>query len=345
MKYILNVLMVINFIFLSACSSTPELITSLEDLNTDFEKEGIKLPQTRVISVPGLLPFSEVGGLYHFKAQRMPASAIGLSPANSFVLTNEIPFNGALSDLTSIRDALLELKNLAEKTVLNKLKLTSLKYENSPNATAIGVAKTKYEASKLAFEQQINQVSTSITKSGIIIYRWTTQKEQEASITLGSILGLSENKTIKYNGFALIGGLRLSTLYLGNDLVSQWSNLKKDSDYNSRFQLTTHVMQAKHILYLSEYDMQSKLSAQLEASYSQLKNLPETIKNLDKIEIEAVFSKISNLSNLGVITGGTWTPRAINWTQQGLQTRLANNGWQTFYSVDSRLEDLLEMLD
>jgi hypothetical protein len=332
-------------LFLSGCSSNTGLITSLEDLNTNYKKEGIKLPQTRVISVSGFLPFSETGGLYHFKAQRKPASAIGVSPDKSFILTNEIPYNGGISDLTSIRDALLLLKNLAEKNILDKLELTRLRYEETSESSEIVAAKTKYETSKLAFEQQINIVSTSITKSGIVIYRWTTQKEQSAGVTLGSIFGLSGNKAVQYNGFALVGGLRLSTLYLGNELLSQWSNLERDNRYNARFQLTTHVMQAKHIVYLSEYDMQSKLSAQLDASYSQLKNLPETIKKLDRIEIDGVFSKISNLSNLGVISGGTWSTKPVDWSQQGLQTRLSNNGWQTFYSVDSRLGDLLEMLE
>lgn len=51
---------------LSGCASTSGgIITSLEDLSTESVREGwFKVPQYRVASIPGWLPFSDVGALY-----------------------------------------------------------------------------------------------------------------------------------------------------------------------------------------------------------------------------------------------------------------------------------------
>ena len=83
---ILGAVLTCSIFLLSGCCSTGGLITSLEDLTTESSKEGrIKVPQYRVISVPGILPFADAGSLQFYKPKRKPSTAIGLSHGNSYI--------------------------------------------------------------------------------------------------------------------------------------------------------------------------------------------------------------------------------------------------------------------
>ena len=159
------------------------------------------------------------------------------------------------------------------------------------------------------------------------------------------LFGASGNNEESYSGFALVSGLRVATLYLGKDLVDAWPALNTSTRYSNRFELTTHVMQARHIIYIAEYDLQRSINARLNASYDQLANLPETLKALDQIEIEATLSKISNLSNMGVMGKTRRSTRDVDWTRPAGIKNLANlDGWQTFFAVKSDLTDLIDLL-
>lgn len=340
----------------SGCVSTGGLITSLEDLTTESSKEGwSKVPQYRVVSVPGILPFADVGSLQFYKPKRKPSSAIGLSNGNSYIMQSVINSECDEGCLTTIRDNLLLLRAKAESVVEARINLTSVSAlvppEGANNATiaaynqSVSTAKTAYSTAKTELDAKHQEVVKSINKNGILIYRWSSSTSNKGSLGLGDILGVSGSKNESYNGFALVSGLRTATMFVGKDLVSAWSNLNTDSNYSNRFELTTHVMQAKHIIYVTEYDLLGMIDAKLKASYDQLANLTETIKTLDKIEINAALSKVSNLSNMGVLGKSVRTTRDVDWSKPAGILNLSDlNGWQTFYSVESDLTDLMELL-
>src|SRR5512134_1882881 len=116
-------------IALFGCNTTGGLITSLEDLSTESVKEGlIKIPQYRVASIPGWLPFPDVGGLYFYKPNRKPASAIGLSPGKeSFKLVSEIDGKNCTREcLVTLRDQITTLGGLAQELVQAQVDLSTL---------------------------------------------------------------------------------------------------------------------------------------------------------------------------------------------------------------------------
>lgn len=337
----------------AGCASKTGLITSLEDLSTESRREGfVKVPQYRVVSVPGLLPFAEVGGLYFYKPKRQPASAIGLSPDHSFILVAEIDSGCDNACMIPIKDALSKLRAQALDLIQNKIELSRRLNTEKPKAEELRLqaeaadreALEAYKKSRDQFDKSYDNVVNRLIHNGVMIYRWSTSSKTSGAMGLGNLFGASGSNSEQYNGFALISGLRMATLFAGNDILSAWPRLDKKSRYHNRFELTTFVMQAKHIMYSAEADLESLLQANLKASYDQLANLPETVRSLDRIEINAVIAKLSNLSNMGILGVVRRSTVPIDWAQTGLEQRLRLNGWNTFYSVESDLIDLMDLV-
>lgn len=335
------------------CSSTGGLITSFEDLTTETKKEGaFKLPQYRVISVPGILPFADVGSLQFYMPGRKPSTSIGLSAdSSSYVLQSVVNDSCDLQEFIGIRNNLMLLREKAESYVENKINHTKLKSlllsdkidpaDKGNHKVLATNAASKIDTVKSELDSLYKEVVNSIDKTGIIVYRWSYNSSMEGSFSLGNMLG---RKNEKYNGFALLSGLRIATLIVGKDLVDKWKpHLNIKSKYANRFELTTFVMQAKYISYVTEYDLLGMATAKLKAS-----DLPKEMKKLNMIEIEAALSKAANLSNMGFLGDMKRTRKKIDWTDQlnkEYLDSLNEEGWQTFYSVVSDLTDLIDLIE
>lgn len=341
---------------LSGCASTGGIITSLEDLSTDSVKVGfIKIPQYRVASIPGWLPFSDVGGLYFYKPSRKPASVIGLSPGNSFELVSEInekPENECTQTcLADIREHITTLDTLAQTLVQTRVDLSELLAKQSANASdvtnqaKVDQANTEYKQAQINFNKKYENVVKSIQKNGVLVYRWATDSTKMGSLGLDSLFGASAQENQKYNGFALVSGIRTKTLFVGDDLLKGWEQLNKESRFNNRFEMTTYIMQAKHIMYGNTADLSVYAQAKMEASYKQLANFPDSLKALTKIEIGMALTKMSNLSNIGVMGNMKRTVSPITWDVDALKLRLGTDNWLTFYSVESDFTNMRELLE
>jgi hypothetical protein len=333
------------FASLAGCTTTGGLITSLEDLTTESVAEGFfKIPQERVASIPGWLPFADVGGLYFYKAQRKPAAAIGLSPGDSFELVSEIPGECDDDCLLKIRDNITELDIDAQTLVQTRVDLSARQSDARADAKAVEEAKTNYKKAQDKFNESYKKVVLAIRKNGVLIYRWATNSSQSEGLTAGSFVNTSAKQEQKRNGFALVNGIRTKTLFIGEDMLKGWKKLDTDSRFANRFLMTTYVMQTRNILYGSVSDLSTFAHAKVQASYQDLMNAPELLK-LTQIEIEMTLAKISNLSNIGMMGKMSRKTNAVNWDEGvDLQKRLATDTWLTFYSVGSDYTDLVDLL-
>lgn len=354
MNSIFSILGLVGILFaaaLSGCASTGGIVTSLEDLSTESVKEGfIKIPQYRVASIPGWLPFADVGGLYFYKPSRKPASVIGLSPGKSFKLVSEIPSSCTDKCLSDIRDHITTLDTLAQTLIQTRVDLSVLLLKQAGTASdataqaAVDHANAEFKKAQVAFNNSYEQVVKSIQSNGVLIYRWATDSTQSGSVGLGSVLGASAGENQKQNGFALVSGIRITTLFVGDDLLTAWERINKESRFSNRFEMTTHTMQAKNIMYGNISDVSMYAQAKIEASYQQLANPADTLKALTKIEIGMALSRVANLSNIGVMGGMTRTVTAMKWDEESLKQRLGDDKWLTFYSVESDFTELRELL-
>ena len=339
----------------SGCASNGGIITSLEDLSTDSVKEGfIKIPQYRVASIPGWLPFSDVGGLYFYKPSRKPASVIGLSPGSSFELVSEIIGEGdQICDqtcLAGIRDRISALDTLAQVLVQTRVELLDRQSRQSANPSEaslqplVDAANTAYKTAQANFNKSYEEVVKSIKNNGVLIYRWATDSTKSGSLAADGLLGTSFQQNQKRNGFALVSGVRTKTLFIGADLLTGWGTLNKDSKFSNHFEITTHIMQAKNIMYGNISDVAMYADAKIDASYQQLANPSETLKSLTKIEIAMALSKVSNLSNIGVMGNMRRSFLPVTWDEGALKKRLTDDTWLTFYSVESDFNDIRDLL-
>lgn len=215
---------------------------------------------------------------------------------------------------------------------------------DAPDATAISAATTSHRAVQKKLNDAYEKVVKAMKDHGVLIYRWSLESSQSGSVGLGGLFNASAQENQKRNGFALVSGVRTKTLFVGTDLLDAWPVLDTDSNYSNRFEMTTHIMQARHILYGNVSDAAVYAQAKLEASYQQLANLPETLKTLTNIEVGMALSRVTNLSNIGVMGGIKRSTRAVAWSEADLRRRLAEPGWLTFYSVESDFTDLRDLL-
>jgi hypothetical protein len=353
--YLINLLF--SFTVLFGCSTTGGQITSFEDLTTESKKEGFwKIPQYRVISIPGLLPFASVGGVHFYKAKRKPSSAIGLSySASSYVIETTIESTCDEECMVDVRDKILDVKNAASNLIEDKINLTLLRANQAGSGAEdaekhklhemLDSATDKYQTARTDLDEKHREAVKSIRNNGVIVFRWNTNTKKSGWFGLGNILGGSKEKDETQSGFGLISGLKVSTLYVGDDIKTDWELLNTKSRYSNRFEVTTYAMQVQRIMYMSEQDLSSSLSANLKASYSQLANISDTIKNLDNIQIQAALSKVSNLSNIGVIGNSVRTSVDVDWKTLNQKSKLdTHNGLHTFFAVKSDLTDILDML-
>lgn len=334
----------------AGCFATDGVITSLEDMTTESNKIGlIKVPQYRVVSVPGNLPFVDASSIQFYKANRKPSAAIGLSKGNSYILESKVESKCNVACLNIIKQGLVILKDKAENLVEAKLNLTKAQYYNKDEQVLL----SEYKTAKESFQSYHEEVLNKINDSGVIIYRWNAKKSNNSSLKLSTLFGFGQKEDKTYSGFALISGLRTATLYVGKDLLDARCDLIEWSRYRNRYELTTYVAQANHIIYVTEYDLQKVVDTKLKASYQQLANLPKTLKEIDKIEIDNVLSKAQNLSNTGIISGVKRDYKPVNWGAN--LTDLADGGvaqneldklneWHTFYAVQSDLSDTMKMI-
>ena len=333
------------FASLAGCTTTGGLITSLEDLTTESVTEGFfKLPQERVASIPGWLPFADVGGLYFYKAKRKPAAAIGLSSGDSFELVSEIPGQCDDACLLEIRDNITELDIDAQTLVQARVDLSARQSTAHADATAAEEAKTAYKKAQNKFNDSYKKVVLAIRKNGVLIYRWAANSSQSEELNAGSLLNTSSKQEQKRNGFALVNGIRTKTLFIGKDMLKGWKELDAGTRFANRFLMTTYVMQTKNVLYGSVSDLSTFAHAKVQASYQDLKNAPELFK-LTQIEIEVTLAKISNLSNIGMMGKMSRKTNAVQWDEGAdLRKRFEEDTWLTFYSVESNYTDLVDLL-
>lgn len=358
MKYHIQLVFLVCInIILNGCSSTGGQITSFEDLTTESSKEGwSKVPQYRVISIPGLLPFSDIGGVHFYKARRKPSSAIGLSnTASSYIVERTINGSCDMSCLAKVRDKIMQVKVAGANLVEDKVNLTRMRSKQLSSDASdedkkryqknLKAVYDQYAKTRVDLDSKHKKAVESITNNGVLVFRWNTGTKKSGAFGLGSIFGGSASIDETQSGFGLVSGLKLSTLYIGNDIMNVWGRINTKYRYSNRFEITTYAMQAEHIMYMSEYDLSSALGTKLKASYSQLANAGDTLKQLDNIEIEAALSKVSNLSNIGVIGASKSNIIIIDWSRPGSIGMVnRNDGWQTIYAVKSDLEDLLDMI-
>lgn len=324
------------------------MLASFVDLSSELAQEGGgHARQNRVISVPGLLPPPAVGFLYRFNGKRGPTSMIGLSPCpDSFYITTTIRSKASQKDLQAAQRSFVEMRTKALAAIQAQLDLARLHHKTPMDPGAYAIAEKEAKDRVRSFDLAYNQTLRLINGSGILIYRWTSKRDAGGGAQLGArLFGLGKEKSRTTSGFAFLAGLRTSTLYVGSDIRGKW-NWLHGGDRPRDLRLVTHLRQSRDILYMSDSELASALSLRLKASYNELSK-GAALRDLDKIEINAILMKVENVSNAGWIGPVERQMLPAPWNgniTENLVTIMQDcESWNTFYFVDVQLGDLQKL--
>jgi len=355
----------VTFFVASSCTSTDGLLTSLEEITSEIDRQGVTdVNQTRVMSLTGLLGPSSPGSIYRFKKNRAASTAIGLTPGKTHFIYNTVPPPTekavAQTDLDNLRDKMLELRESAALAVAEQLELAAARTAAAaaPSDTALAAVvtakQTDVDTARTKFDAAVKD-SMKRVKPGMLVFRWATNSNASGSIGLGSIFTGAASSSRKASGFAIAYGIRVSTLFVGEDISKvklnqnrQWHWFESTFPWiialvqDENVRITSHVLQAKHLIWFQDVSLGSRIAAHLEASSRQLGKLSETLSELDKIEIDIVLTSLRNLGNMGSMSG-IQRKKSDPLIKDGMymQPSLDNDQeWQTIYYVDTHLEDL-----
>lgn len=368
---------------LAGCLGPPPMtvIRSYEDMTTDYERTKqlwiISDPfvQYKMLSISGQLVMPEVGFVYYLKPRHGAQAAVGMSNDTTFYVTFTIDDTHVTSDVLEIvRSKVVDAHLLAVKAMLKKAAVLKAEGELADCATQLKSARAKdsdligrfydaaedkfnkvsreYDSTRIEFDMKYAELIGSIKEPGIFVYRWATESKVRGKTVWGPLFEAAGASEARYNGFAILGGLRVSKLYVGRDFQSTWSYLMTKGVFKSRVGTPTHILQTKRLLYVSDMDIQTEITAKLKASAQQLANASETLKKLDSVEMEYYSKKIQNLSNVAEFGPMEKKVSEVFWSGgkpddlKKIQDCLdGTEGWQPVYTVYTELRSLTKLFD
>jgi hypothetical protein len=254
-----------------------------------------------------------------------------LTRTPSFLAEATIAGEDDLERLLAIRNNVFMARNTAAAAVEARLEVVSTRARlvaaeqmapadptlvtqvNSELTTASG----KYNDARKDFDVALDQAVRAVTHPGVLVIRWQTNDSGSTGGSIGDLLGFGASHDITTSGFAILSGLRVTTLFVGPEVDSLEPGIKRTIDWGwypwldvipwfwrrayCGVRVTTCVLQAKHILYLQDADILRTSEVNLKASYEQLASLGETLREIDKIEIRSIQQRLDSLSNLGIV--------------------------------------------
>ncbi len=377
-----SLLVLLAFLTVGGCSSTGSgLITSFDDLTSESERQGTTdINQNRIISISGSLPHTMPGTIYRYKKSRAASTAFGISTGNSYVLSKTIEApSDAKELLSSIRDSILEARLAAAKLAALRLQQIQLESGLESDDDDSDRAILKSQANLLApqvtkarddLSTRVNIANKLINESGLLVFRWSTQERSDVS--LQTLFGLRSRRESASSGYAIVAGLRESTLFVGKDIGKLFDSTL---DLRERFhwdlglrwnwfpwffyygedenlRITTKTIQVQHIAYFKDLDIATAVAASVDTTIEQLANHGKLVEQLQEIEIDLAFASSAILSNEARLAEAKWSQtnsaellKEVNEPVKSLALKDSEEfrqpgDWQTIFVVDTDLKAL-----
>ncbi|WP_035250928.1 hypothetical protein [Desulfocurvus vexinensis] len=346
-------------LLLAACQPA-STITTLHGVTTESNALGPRFSrvfwgtQWESVSLLGLLPARQPGALHCYNPRHGPNAAIGVSQGQSYILTRTVGDDVTLEEVLALRDALLQAQDSALDAARARLGAlrTALTARGaaqadgaSPQAAPGALAEQATQGARKA-DRQLDQaerdVRMALRRPGLLVVRWSMARESEHGASVGEAASVSGGSGATRSGLAVLGGIRVSRLYLGDDILGQWSGVRNIGAFTHWPQVTTLLIQARHVAFLSDVGMERVFRAELEIDARDAALAATDWKALASLELAAYRARVENLGGMGLLgDGGSVTLAPPPWATQGAGT--APDDWHTLYQVTTPLKALREM--
>ena len=321
----------------AGCASPRSLVDSFEVLTNETQRDGfLKVPQSLIASINGMLPHADTGLSFYRKHSRTAATAIGISADQSFRVVSVVPGTESTDPtaaVQAVRKSILETRTAAIQAIAARLKILEAKARNQ-TADQISALSDAAQEKEEAFTESLNAAVEAVKDSGVIVARWDSTQQASASASADSLLSLGISKGQKLSGFVILDGLRHSTLFVGPDIWRYDPPVNEDWQlFELRFPyffslwrtpfigryvkkdvgLVTHIVQTKALAYLQDANLEQSLQANLDVSPKDLKDLSAAVLAAEKVKVAALLQRVESLSNIGLVQGIERSVEPIFW--------------------------------
>jgi hypothetical protein len=314
-----------------------------------------------------------------------PSYAIGISPTRSFITERKFAMTGAnLQDnanaVRDIRDGLEAARLLSVQLAAANTRgeaaqtLLAAVGAGTPDASqadtlkallgddAIGadgkIATDKAGAALKALNDEktglqakiaaaLAAVKSQAANANVVVTRWARERRTALGAYLSEVFAFSGQGHEARSGLLVFGDLRVVTLHSGEDLVDMLRSApKRFLAFASNAGITTFAIQARHMAYSADLDMQQAVAAQLRLSKEQLADLSATFKNIEP-KFSASFGVALDVSNAALVSNSTVRTEGRCFFPPELYTEAIDreihdaNGYQDLYIVRAQIREPL----
>jgi hypothetical protein len=196
--------------------------------------------------------------------------------------------------------------------------------------------------SKLELAKAESSSINSVSKGNLIIAKWNSESSKEFLTYLSSMLKLDFSRKENKSGYVILKGVRVSSLLLGTDIHHE----SYSTTLNWNRPVVTALWQTESAVAVADLVIEEEFKAKLEATYDQLKQLEKTLRDLEKIEIEATYKTLQKSTNNSWINSPTIEVEDMEWTSiYQKMNESENDNWATFYAILSNHSDLKEKVN
>lgn len=349
---------------LSGCAER-YMVTSFQDITSESKRQGwFYGRQYSSISIPGFISAYEPGLLYSYNPARGPLTATGIAVNHeSYIVSKTIP--AVQSDdtagltvagqvklkLDAIKTQTLKVVRLRMEELKSRLNDTVPDDETKPFVVDDTITRTDYNDALEALETLEEDLAAMVSENGIMIFRWAYGSEKSAQAKVSEAASTSASSAEAGAGYAIINGLRVSTLYMGSDLLSQWNHADDIGFWRNWLQIVTQVAQAREIAYSTELNLEKTFQADLELSYDTAQKIAKNWKKELTLIMKMFSARFEQTANTGVLGKAriTWQkvkwhtpPNGVSFVASPLPRHQQN--WITFYQTSTSLKALKKAL-
>jgi hypothetical protein len=218
------------------------------------------------------------------------------------------------------------------------------KIDQDKAKAALKVLQTRQIPLKERISAELAAAKTGASRSNVFITRWAKERRSALNTYLSEAFAFSGHGHEARSGILIFGDIRTATLHTGDDLIE----LLKHADqgmlpFIKETGITTFTIQAKHMAYVADLDMQKSIAAQLSLTKDQLESLSKTFKELD-LRFSTSFGVNMDISNSAFVSASEVSTQvrcffpAPLYMQSVQSEIMATNRYQTVYSVRAQIK-------
>ncbi len=298
--------------------------------------ESWRWSQRSVISISGGLAMPRVGDAYYWEEKKPLVTALRVfsAPSVSWVQqTIEGPPD--TNTLFNAKRLLESIQADTARTLQLALELAALK--SSSAAPRIQAIEEKVDVLQGRILTNSERLSTVLSQSGVISFRWAKKHDSEDSVTADDYGSVSRKSKGRETGIALAAGLRFASLNPEGDWDANYDIIRKSLGYKraSQVGVVTYLMQCRDIVYIRDVEALQDIRAS--ANLSKLvkdiaggKAPTETIEKL-KLVFELYRSTESKIGAFGGAAGAQW--ETIRVAAGQIDPSQSVDGYATIHAV------------